>query len=74
MRSPCGPNRLRNSTGPSPVDPNQCGTRVSNSAASPAPRRRRKPSWTAHFQVRLLTAYESGITGEFRYPEPFHAL
>ncbi|WP_067896328.1 GNAT family N-acetyltransferase [Nocardia vaccinii] len=33
-----------------------------------------EPSWTSHFQVRLLTAYESGMTGEFRYPEPFHTL
>ena len=34
-RSPCLPNRLRNSTGSAPAAPNQCGTRVSNSAASP---------------------------------------
>ncbi|QIS23084.1 GNAT family N-acetyltransferase [Nocardia terpenica] len=33
-----------------------------------------EPSWTAHFQVRRLTTYESGIVGEFRYAEPFYAL
>ena len=36
IRSPCGPNRLMISTGASPVLPNQCGSRVSNSATSPA--------------------------------------
>jgi thioredoxin reductase len=36
MRSPCGPKRLSSSTGAAPARPNQCGTRVSNSAASPA--------------------------------------
>ncbi|MET8653767.1 GNAT family N-acetyltransferase [Nocardia aurea] len=30
------------------------------------------PSWTTHFQVRTLTAYEPRITGEFRYAEPFY--
>ena len=35
IRSPCGPKRLRNSTGSGSALPNQCGTRVSNSAASP---------------------------------------
>ncbi|MET7772488.1 N-acetyltransferase [Nocardia sp. NPDC005366] len=30
------------------------------------------PSWIAHFQVRPLTAYESQITGEFHYAEPFY--
>ena len=40
MRSPWPPKRLRISTGPSPVRPNQCGSRVSNSAASPVPRTR----------------------------------
>lgn len=33
-----------------------------------------EPSWTSHFQVRPLTTYEPGITGEFHYPEPFYAL
>ena len=37
IRSPCGPNRLSTSAGSSPVLPNQCGTRVSNSATSPGP-------------------------------------
>src|SRR5207247_10527405 len=36
MRSPCGPNRTSSSAGSVPAAPNQCGTRVSNSAASPA--------------------------------------
>ena len=35
MRSPCGPNRVSSSAGSAPAAPNQCGTRVSNSAASP---------------------------------------
>ena len=35
MRSPCGPNRVSSSAGSAPALPNQCGTRVSNSAASP---------------------------------------
>ena len=34
-RSLCLPTRLRNSTGPELVATNQCGVRVSNSAASP---------------------------------------
>ena len=34
-RSPCLPNRLRNSTASRSAGPNQCGMRVSNSAASP---------------------------------------
>jgi putative acetyltransferase len=29
-------------------------------------------SWIAHFQVRPLTAYEPGMTGEFHYPDPFY--
>ena len=29
-----------------------------------------EPSWASHFQVRPLSAYESGITGEFHYPGP----
>ncbi|WP_067668017.1 GNAT family N-acetyltransferase [Nocardia miyunensis] len=33
-----------------------------------------EPAWNSHFQVRPLTAYEPGITGEFHYPEPFYAL
>ena len=33
-----------------------------------------EPSWASHFQVRTLTAYEPGITGEFRYPDPFYAI
>ncbi|MFG1790072.1 GNAT family N-acetyltransferase [Nocardia sp. NPDC049149] len=32
------------------------------------------PSWISHFQVRQLSAYESQITGEFRYAEPFYDL
>jgi hypothetical protein len=40
IRSPCCPNRLRTSADSSPVLPNQCGTRVSNSAASPRARTR----------------------------------
>ena len=39
-RSPCLPNRLRNSTASSSAAPNQCGVRVSNSAASPVARTR----------------------------------
>ncbi|MEV0249245.1 N-acetyltransferase [Nocardia sp. NPDC050712] len=33
-----------------------------------------EPGWTAHFQVRALTAYEPQISGEFRYAEPFYKL
>jgi len=33
-----------------------------------------EPSWVSHFQVRPLTAYEPGITGEFRYPTPFYSI
>ncbi|GAB2730872.1 GNAT family N-acetyltransferase [Nocardia thraciensis] len=33
-----------------------------------------EPTWTSHFQVRPLTTYEPGITGEFHYAEPFYAL
>lgn len=33
-----------------------------------------EPSWASHFQVRALTAYESRISGEFRYAEPFYKL
>ncbi|MQY18187.1 hypothetical protein NRB20_12560 [Nocardia sp. RB20] len=32
------------------------------------------PAWTSHFQVRPLTTYEPGLTGEFRYADPFYAL
>nr|WP_232541896.1 N-acetyltransferase [Nocardia bovistercoris] len=32
------------------------------------------PEWVAHFQVRPLTAYESQISGEFHYAEPFYEL
>ena len=35
MRSPCGPKRTSSSAGSAPALPNQCGTRVSNSATSP---------------------------------------
>lgn len=38
MRSPCRPNSVRNSAGSGPGLPNQCGVRVSNSAASPVAR------------------------------------
>lgn len=37
IRSPCGPKTLKTSAGCTPVLPNQCGTRVSNSATSPMP-------------------------------------
>jgi putative acetyltransferase len=30
-----------------------------------------RPEWRAHFQVRTLSRYRAGITGTFRYPEPF---
>ncbi|WP_024801933.1 GNAT family N-acetyltransferase [Nocardia sp. BMG51109] len=33
-----------------------------------------EPTWASHFQVRPLTAYETGIAGEFRYAEPFYSL
>lgn len=33
-----------------------------------------EPAWTSHFQVRTLTAYETGITGEFHYPDPFYDI
>jgi len=33
-----------------------------------------EPSWASHFQVRTLTGYEPGITGEFRYPDPFYGI
>ena len=36
IRSPCGPNSASTSAASGPALPNQCGTRVSNSAASPA--------------------------------------
>ncbi|MER7452193.1 N-acetyltransferase [Nocardia beijingensis] len=32
------------------------------------------PAWISHFQVRALSAYDSRITGEFRYAEPFYHL
>ncbi|WP_019932529.1 GNAT family N-acetyltransferase [Nocardia sp. BMG111209] len=31
-----------------------------------------EPAWVSHFQVRPLTAHEPGMTGEFRYAEPFY--
>ncbi|MEV5836387.1 N-acetyltransferase [Nocardia sp. NPDC052112] len=31
-----------------------------------------EPGWVPHFQVRTLSAYDSQITGEFRYAEPFY--
>jgi putative acetyltransferase len=30
-----------------------------------------EPQWVPHFQVRTLTAYDSGLRGPFVYPEPF---
>lgn len=33
-----------------------------------------EPTWIAHFQVRPLAAYDSQITGEFHYAEPFYDL
>jgi putative acetyltransferase len=30
-----------------------------------------RPQWRPHFQVRVLTAYQPGLRGTFRYPEPF---
>ncbi|MBU3060763.1 N-acetyltransferase [Nocardia sp. NEAU-G5] len=33
-----------------------------------------EPSWASHFQVRTLTAYEPGMTGGFRYCEPFYGV
>jgi putative acetyltransferase len=30
-----------------------------------------QPQWQPHFQVRTLAAYQTGIRGAFRYPEPF---
>ena len=44
MRSPGLPKMLSTSAGPSPVLPNQCGSRVSNSTTSPSPRTK---SWSA---------------------------
>ena len=32
------------------------------------------PEWSAHFQVRALTAYDPAVRGEFAYPEPFGRL
>ena len=29
------------------------------------------PDWSAHFQVRPLTAHDPALRGEFRYAEPF---
>ncbi|GLY74053.1 GNAT family N-acetyltransferase [Actinoallomurus iriomotensis] len=29
------------------------------------------PEWDAHFQVRALSAHDTGIHGTFAYPEPF---
>lgn len=33
-----------------------------------------EPSWVTHFQVRPLSAYDSQITGEFHYAEPFYNM
>jgi putative acetyltransferase len=30
-----------------------------------------KPEWQPHFQVRILSSYQSSIRGVFTYPEPF---
>ncbi|NUS44797.1 MAG: N-acetyltransferase [Mycobacteriaceae bacterium] len=30
--------------------------------------------WTAHFQVRTLTAFTATMTGEFTYPRPFDSM
>jgi putative acetyltransferase len=30
-----------------------------------------KPQWQPHFQVRVLSGYESRLRGTFSYPEPF---
>jgi len=30
-----------------------------------------RPDWRPHFQVRALSAYQSGLSGMFAYPEPF---
>jgi putative acetyltransferase len=32
------------------------------------------PDWGDHFQVRTLTAYDSSITGPFRYAPAFDSL
>ena len=29
------------------------------------------PGWGAYFQVRVLSRYDPGVRGAFRYPEPF---
>ncbi|MGW5387967.1 GNAT family N-acetyltransferase [Nocardia sp. NPDC003963] len=33
-----------------------------------------RPEWASHFQIRPLSAYDSQITGEFRYAAPFYDL
>ncbi|MGW1743600.1 GNAT family N-acetyltransferase [Nocardia sp. NPDC001965] len=33
-----------------------------------------RPEWASHFQIRPLSAYDSQITGEFRYADPFYDL
>lgn len=30
-----------------------------------------RPEWKEHFQVRVLTAYDPAVRGEFAYAEPF---
>ena len=30
-----------------------------------------RPEWRAHFQVRVLAAYQPSVHGTFAYPEPF---
>lgn len=34
----------------------------------------RHPEWAEHFQVRILTAYDPALRGEFAYPEPFDRM
>ena len=50
MRSPCGPKSASSSTTSRPAEPSACGTRVSNSAASPGPTR-----------TELLVVREDGV-------------
>ena len=33
-----------------------------------------RPEWAAHFQVRVLTAYDPAVRGEFAYAEPFDRM
>jgi putative acetyltransferase len=30
-----------------------------------------RPEWQPHFQVRMLTGYQTSIRGTFIYPKPF---